>query len=359
VASCLPQDIVIIHIITIKMSSNYVYPVEDTSSNSLPTPKPILDIITHGNCADGWGAAFLFYKTYRWDHEVRVHPVAPSNEATWPSVEAVRGHKLLFVDVTCGARMADYAAAAASVRIVDHHPAAKAHLGLAGDAGCFAEDCCATRLAWTLTYPGFPEPAWVTYINQIDMWQDVTEQTLAFREMVTPIARLAVTNSPAEALMAMEELVQRMEDPEEECAIYLEGIELYRDKIAALEALLAVCPQFHGTIDEPLQVKWNLPKAWIGKTIFVANTSKNFIGTAIMDTTVLSQHVFDLNPGTTIFVNYHVVTWNYKGKPFCKYVYHARAKGVDLTECAALDGHASAAGGQFQPPKPMDCPFVI
>jgi hypothetical protein len=129
--------------------------------------------------------------------------------------------------------------------------------------------------------------------------------------------------------------------------------------MVALETLLSVCPQFHNTIDEPLQAKWNLPKTWIGKTIFVANTSKNFIGSAVMDTTAISQHVFDLNPGTTIFVNYHVVTWRYKDKPFCKYVYHARARGVDLTECAALDGHASAAGGQFQPPKPMDCPFVI
>ena len=341
------------------MSSDSVLKIEAPSCNSLlggTAPKPILDIITHGNCLDGLGAAYLFWRVYRHDHEVRVHPVAPSNEITWPSVEAIRGHKLIFLDVTCGGRMGEYAAAATSVSIVDHHPAAKVHMGF---GGVFAEDCCATRLAWSMAYPGFPEPLWVTYINQIDMWQDVTDQTLAFREVATPIARLAVTSTPLEALNEFEDLVARMDDPEEECAIYLEGMELYRDKMAALETLLAACPQFHGVIDEPLCTKWNLPKSWLGKTIFVANTSKNFIGSAVMDTTAISQRIFDTKPGTTIFVNYHIVTWRYKDKPHCKFVYHARSRGVDLTECDALDGHASAAGGQFQPPKPMDCPFVI
>jgi len=320
---------------------------------------PVINIVTHGNCADGWGAAYLYWEAYSVDHEVRIHPVAPSNEATWPSVETVKGHKLLFLDVTCGSRMAAYAAAASEMSLIDHHPGGELYKGLCTSA-CTASDCCATRLAWTQLHPGVPEPVWVTYINQIDMWEDVGEQTLAFREIVTPIARMAITDSVDEALVAMAELVERMSDPAEECAIYLEGTELYKDKIAALEALLAVCPQFHGLIDEPLQVKWNLPASWIGKTIFVANTSKNFIGSAIMDTTVLSQHIFGLNPGTTIFVNYHKVTWNYRGKQFCKYVYHARARGVDLTECASLDGHAAAAGGQYQPLKAdVQCPFVI
>jgi hypothetical protein len=241
------------------------------------------------------------------------------------------------------------------LRIVDHHPAAKAHMK--GD-DTYAEDCCATRLAWLMTYPGFPEPSWVTYINQIDLWQDVTEQTLAFREMVTPIARLAVTNTPLEAFDELEELIRRLEDPEEECAVYVEGTKLYEDKMAALETLLAVCPQFHGTIDEALRAKWNLPASWLNKTIFVANTSRDFIGTAVMDTTAMSQRIFETKPGTTIFVNYHAVTWSYRGKPFCKYVYHARAQDVDLTECAVLDGHALAAGGQHQPAGTV-APFVL
>jgi len=320
---------------------------------------PILNIVTHGNCADGWGAAYLYWESYSVDHEVRIHPVAPSNEATWPSVESVKGHKLLFLDVTCGNRMAAYAAAASEMSLIDHHPGGELYKGLCKSA-CTASDCCATRLAWTQLHPGIPEPAWVTYINQIDMWEDVGEQTLAFREVVTPIARMAVEQGIDVALVEMAHLVARMDDPEQECAIYLEGARLYEDKIAALEALLAACPQFHGPIDEALQAKWNLPVSWIGKTIFVANTSKQFIGSAILDSTVMSQRIFDSNPGTTIFVNYHKVTWNYRGKQFCKYVYHARARTVDLTECAALDGHAAAAGGQYQPLKADgQCPFVI
>ena len=320
---------------------------------------PVIDIVTHGNCADGWGAAYLYWEAYSVDHEVRIHPVAPSNEATWPSVETVKGHKLLFLDVTCGTRMAAYAAAASEMSLIDHHPGGELYKGLCKSA-CTASDCCATRLAWTQLHPGIPEPAWVTYINQIDMWEDVSEQTLAFREVVTPIARMAVEHSVDAALVEMAHLVERMDDPEQECAIYLEGARLYEDKIAALEALIKACPQFHGLIDEALQTKWNLPVSWIGKTIFVANTSKQFIGSAILDSTVMSQRIFDSNPGTTIFVNYHKVTWNYRGKQFCKYVYHARAKAVDLTECASLDGHAAAAGGQYQPLKAdVQCPFVI
>jgi len=348
------------------MSSDYVYPEEECeiaapSSNSLlggKAPKPILDIITHGNCLDGLGAAYLFWRVYRHDHEVRVHPVAPSNETTWPSIETIRGHMLIFLDVTCGSRMAAYAAAAISINIVDHHPAAKAHMGL---GGTFAEDCCATRLAWSLTYPGFPEPLWVTYINQIDLWQDITEQVLAFREVASPIARLAVSHTPLEALNEFEDLVKRMDDPEQECMIYREGTHLYEDKMAALEALLTVCPQFHGVINAELQAKWSLPEAWLGKTLFVVNTHKDFIGDMQMDTTLMSHRVFELHPEATIFVNYHKVPWNYRGTPFCKYVYHARARGdVDLTNSEVLDGHALAAGGQYQPPKAdCVCPFVL
>ena len=340
------------------MSSEYAYPEKEVAAPSSNSPKPILDIVTHGNCVDGLGAAYLFWRSYHWNHEVRVHPVAPNNESTWPSVEDVRGHKLFFVDVICGSRMAEYAAAAASMSIVDHHPAAKAHASLG--ACTYADDCCATRLAWTLTNPGFPEPIWVTYINQIDMWQDVTEQMLSFREVIAPIARLAVTDSPLAAFDALEELVARMEDPEEECAIYLEGKELYELKMAALETLLAACPQFHGLIDEPLRVKWNLPASWLNKTIFVANTSKKFIGDAIMDTTLMSHRILEANPATSIFLNYHMISWIKKRESFCKYVYHARARDVDLTECEVLNGHALSAGGIYEPAKGIvQCPFVL
>jgi hypothetical protein len=338
------KTFVIIHIITIKMSSS----------------KPILNIITHGNCADGLGAAYLFWKAYSFDHDVRVYPVAPAFDGTWPSVESVRGHMLVFLDVTCGSRMAEYAAAASEMKIIDHHPSAEAHRSLA-TAATIATDCCATRLAWSILHPGLPEPFWVTYVNQIDLWQDVNEQTLAFREMVTPIARTAVSHSPLIALEEMDRLVRRMEDPEQECAVYFEGTELYKDKMIALETLLTTCPQFYGLIDAELQAKWSLPDSWLGKTLFVANTSKDFIGSAVFDTTAMSQRVFELHPDATIFINYHKVTWSYRGKPHCKYVYHARARGdVDLTNSDVLDGHALAAGGQYQPPKTDGvCPFVL
>jgi hypothetical protein len=324
---------------------------------------PVLSIITHGNCIDGLASAYLFWEAHQATHDVRVYPVAPGFAGTWPAVDAVRGTHLVFVDVTCGDRMAAYAAAASSVRIVDHHPTAADHSALTTAPSCICTDFCATRLAWDLLHPGVAAPDWVSFVNRIDTWTDIDDELLAFREIVKPIANSAVSASPISAITAFADLVNvRMLDEVQRVALFTEGAGIYATKMAELEALLSACPQFHGAIDAELQAKWNLPAAWTGQTVFIADTSRQYIGTSLFDTTAVCQHVFDKHAGTNIFVNYHKVSWNYKGTPFCKYVYHARARPdtVDLTNCTVLDGHPSAAGGQHQPLTGVTvCPFVV
>jgi hypothetical protein len=270
----------------------------------------------------------------------------------------------VFVDVSFPVEdMRLYAAQAAkggkSLKIFDHHP--QAALLAIGEAiwdpcSIVSQDHCATHHVWTYLHPEMPVPLWVQFLDDIDNWRNITPEHKALREVIHPIAKRAVDESPQAALMAMAELVMELETEEGWAATFVEGLEIHQAKMVELHGFIDACPKLEVPTAES---SWALPPEWFG-TVFVINTGREYIGNAMFDTTAAAELIFESCPLANVFVNYHEVKWLYKGKQHRKLVYHARARdgsGVDLTKCAALKGHASAAGGQLEGMGPM--PFEL
>ena len=331
---------------------------------ALPAPPsyPQRIIITHGNCCDGQGASFLWSEVSSDDS--LYFPVSPSDRRTWPDPAKLPNWEIVFVDV-CFPRpdMEAYAAVAAkggkSLKIFDHHP--QASLISVGEAlwdpcSVVSQDRCATYHVWAHLHPGTTPPLWVQFLDDIDNWRNITVEHKALREIMHPIAKLAVDCNPQVAHAEWASLVVELETDEGWAANFADGLEIHRAKMEQLHGLIDICPRLEVVSTAS---PWALPPEWLG-TVFVINTGREHIGPIQFDTTAAAELIFESCPLANVFVNYHEVRWLYRGKQQRKLVYHARARdgsGVNLTLCPALKGHASAAGGQLEGLGPL--PFEL
>jgi hypothetical protein len=247
-----------------------------------------------------------------------------------------------------------------SLKIFDHHP--QASLLAVGEAlwdpcSIVSTARCATWHVWSYLHPTEPHPHWLHFLDDIDNWRNITLEHKALREVMHPIAKLAVDESPQTALVEMGLLITEISSDEGWAAAICEGLATHRSKMEELHSLIDVCPKVQVvTADSP----WALPPEWLG-TVFVLNTGRQHIGSAQFDTTAGAELIFETCPLVNVFVNYHEVRWIKGGKQFRKLVYHARARdgsGIDLTKCPVLKGHAQAAGGQVEGTEAL-MPFEI
>jgi hypothetical protein len=169
----------------------------------------------------------------------------------------------------------------------------------------------------------------------------VTEEDKHLREVFHPLAKLAVSHSPAMAFYELNKVLHQLALPDTAAPLYARGKGLYEEKMAALDASLEECHHHLVVIDPEYSDAWSLPSTWLGHGMYVIDTTdhKNF------DTTAGSQRVFDKFPGVNVFLNYRLITWHSGSK----YAFHARARDgspINLTDCPHLNGHPCAAGGQ-------------
>lgn len=149
--------------------------------------------IYHGNCDDGFGAAWAIWK--RWGNEVAYVPGVYGK-----SLPDVAGRHVLFVDFSAKRAEIDaMAQVAASIVIIDHHKTAEADLepfkiGLCGGAqfvpenldGMFRDMAELARppilawfdmeqsgaaMAWKFVYPDAIIPKFLRYIEDRDLWK--------------------------------------------------------------------------------------------------------------------------------------------------------------------------------------------
>lgn len=119
-------------------------------------------ILYHDHCADGFGAAYLFWKTpeYADAEYVPVQYGQPAPDCT--------GRTVFILDFCYGeAEMAMIAAQAASVYVLDHHPTAK---DVAGYYGKFDPDHSGAMMAWMYLNPGVKAPQFVRFLEDRDLW---------------------------------------------------------------------------------------------------------------------------------------------------------------------------------------------
>lgn len=149
--------------------------------------------IYHGNCADGFGAAWAVWR--RWKHGVVFLPASYGD-----APPDVLGKNVLIVDFSYKRDvLATMGAAAASIVVLDHHKTAAQELadfapfyGLCEDVPRalttskgdspnvlvnFDSERSGAIMAWSFCHPGDRAPAILEYVQDRDLWRFALEES--------------------------------------------------------------------------------------------------------------------------------------------------------------------------------------
>lgn len=317
------------------------------SSSPSEMAKPIVSIVFHGNCIDGWFSAYIAQGRYAMTHTIRYYPISPNLSHTWPTAEQIANTDVLMCDVSVPEKtLTKWDASARSIFCIDHHATSESQWkNPKREHQCVhSTDACATLLAWNYYMPlSVPIPEWVHQIDRIDRWHKVTDDDRAVREHLYTIARLPVQGNIDEAMRLTNEFVLA-------CTLYpvipapldamkARGVEMLREKEAATNAILRMGKVV--TITSVICSAWCLSPEWIGTRGFIIDTTG-----IVLDSTE-AGHIAMRDYKTHFFVNYRVKEYiNSDGVPTKTYIYSARSKdGYDLTAGGSiLAGHPCSAG---------------
>ena len=128
--------------------------------------KPL--VIYHGNCADGFGAAWAIWKLHPdWDFYPGVYQDDPPN---------VRGREVYLVDFSYKSDVVrEMLKDAVSIMVIDHHKSAIEDLDelfKEGDLGCYMhEGKSGAMLAWEYFHTGKEPPQLIKHIQDRDLWK--------------------------------------------------------------------------------------------------------------------------------------------------------------------------------------------
>lgn len=136
--------------------------------------------IYHGNCADGFGAAWVVRRAFTGS-EIKFHPATHGNPAP-----DVTGKKVIIVDFSYPLEtLTAMATTAESVLVLDHHKTAQADLADIPAAGphhkyhqvpvgrltaLFDMHRSGAGIAWDYFFLGEPRPALINHIEDRDLW---------------------------------------------------------------------------------------------------------------------------------------------------------------------------------------------
>lgn len=314
-------------------------------------------ILFHGNCIDGWFSAYFAYHALASRGEIQLFPIAPSQPNTWPSSEMMEGTDVWLLDVSVPQHFREewLEAGARSVSCIDHHATAieqwPAH------ACPIHTECCAALQTHQYFYPDTPIPEWLHSIDRIDRWVDVSYEDRCLREFLYIIARKPVQRQMPAAFQETDQFIYCMTNHPETYEWYLsEGKRILTEKDASLKRILQEKGTFL-TIDDELQVKWDLPQSWNGIRAFIMDNSD-----VALDTTEASHLIFTENKDVRVFINYRKKLFYTKGPSKVMKsmtVYSARSNGLDLTVGTVLRGHPSSAGASLVQGEAVSFPFIL
>jgi len=131
--------------------------------------------IYHGNCADGFGAAWVVRR--KFGDDVEFH--AGTYQESPPDTE---GRDVIMVDFSYKLPvMTEMLERAASIKVIDHHKTAQAELEPLVGAGnfslIFSLDHSGAMLTWNHYFPDVPAPSLIAHIEDRDLWKFKLEGT--------------------------------------------------------------------------------------------------------------------------------------------------------------------------------------
>ena len=317
-------------------------------------------ILFHGNCIDGWFAAYFAYCRLEQYGGIQIFPIAPSQPNTWPAAEVMEGTDVWLLDVSVPAYVREewMEARARSIQCIDHH--ATAIEQWPADACPIHTEHCAALQAFHYFFHGMKAPEWLHSIDRVDRWVDVTYEDRCLREFLHELARLPVQHRLAEAIHKTNRFIYNMTNEPDTYSWYLEQGEKYLHKKDSHLWSIIESKGNTVTIEEKHVEAWHIPSSWLGRKLFLMNTTD-----IVLDTTEASHLVFTKYADVSIFINYRNKVFYTKGQNSTMksmVVYSARSSvphGINLTEGTIFNGHPASAGASLVHGEAAFFPFLI
>ena len=303
-------------------------------------------ILFHGNCIDGWFSAYFAYCNFQHQGGVQMFPIAPSQSNTWPTSDVMEGTHIWLLDVSVPehVRTEWMKSGALSVQCIDHHATAVDQWP--ADACPIDTECCAALQTYRHFYPEAAEPEWLHSIDRVDRWVNVTYEDRCLREFLHEIARKPVQHQLAEAIQMTNTFLYHMDhQPELYKAYCAQGEKDLLQKDTQLLNIIGAKGNVLLIEDEHIG-KWELPTEWLGRRVFLMDTTD-----VTLDTTEASHLVFTHQPMVDVFINYRNKTFYNKADKVrvmkSMTVYSARSREIDLTNGTVFRGHRTSAGASL------------
>lgn len=188
-----------------------------------PEGRPL--VIYHANCADGFSAAWCFWRKYgaRADYVPGVYQTPPP---------PVRGRDVCLVDFSYKRAVVEAMIhEARSVTLIDHHKSALEDLkDLPGLAQFTDIERSGATLAWDFLFPDEPRPPLLDHIEDRDLWRFMLPGT---REIQAAVFSFGYSFRKWDELMALDE--------DGLARLAIEGAAIERKHHKDVAELLAVC----------------------------------------------------------------------------------------------------------------------
>ena len=298
-------------------------------------------ILFHGNCIDGWFAAFIAHKKLSQTGTVKMYPVAPTG-AGIPSMKEINGTHVLMVDVSfdLGQRQKWMKNGALSVNCIDHHATSKDHWP--ADQNPIHVECCAALQVFRYFFPEEAIPFWIHVIDRIDRWDNPTYEDRCIREVLNELAHKPVKDKhQIEAVIEeTNQWMMKMANQEGQIENLNAGKQILDQKDAELAQILTRGKFINIGFDHVAD--WQLPNNWLGLNVYVIDNTD-----VMIDTTEASHVVLTNYPGVDVFINYRRKSFFTRGAMSVEKnttVYYARSREFNLTEGTIFRGHPTAAG---------------
>jgi hypothetical protein len=294
-------------------------------------------ILFRGNSLDGWFAAYLAQTHFMG--ETKLYPVSAHQTSTWPVKKDITGTHIIMIEVNVPLNIREIwmKHGVLSVNWVDRYDSSYASL-----AEKYVEDMCVTKRVFSMVYPDMTMPAWISVIDRIARWFQITREDRCIREMLDDMIHMPVQKRTKEAIGLTQQFLDIMEQAAKgNSSPYTQFITAGSQKLVVKDAALTQIlsnGHIHVFTTEHVE-KWGLSANWLGANVFLLENTD-----CIIDTNEAAHLTFIAYPGLHVFINYRKKTVNGK----ITYVYSARSHNFDLTAGGGIfKGHPSSAGASI------------
>ena len=331
---------------TAPVASSVATVASPVATATTPTLKRVMHtILFHGNCIDGWFAAYIAHSYFKQFVPVQMFPVAPGQPNTFPDVNKMEETNILLVDVSVSKDIRDKWMEnknILTIHCIDHHESSIEHWPV--DNCPIETSCCAAIQTYHNFYPSGPIPFWLNIIDRIDRWVDVQYEDRCIRELLYLIAHKPVQKKMNEAFALTEQFIYHM-DIQPNIPYYISlGKEILDKKDAALSIVIA--EGYVHTFTQQYIDTWKLPETWLGLNVYILDNTN-----IVIDSSEASYLVFLKHPDVQVYINYRKKSFYVKegNKQIMKsmYVYSARSRGFNLTTDTIFNGHPTSAGASL------------